>query len=153
MSVEQARNYRKVNDLLATSGSLNEDQLAGLRSEGFEVVINLLPPDSPYAVPGEEQILAARGIEYRCIPVDFSAPRTGDFDSFVEAMNQVRGKKVLVHCAANYRVSAFYSLYARARGEWSPRQAREFIRSVWDPGEHPGWPEFIRQIEAKISGG
>ncbi|MBI2992821.1 MAG: protein tyrosine phosphatase family protein [Gammaproteobacteria bacterium] len=151
MSVEQARNYRRVDERVATSGSLSEDQLAALGSEGFEAVINLLPPDSIYAVPGEEQIVKRQGIQFHCIPVDFGAPRPEDYESFVRVMDEVRNKKVLVHCAANYRVSVFYSLYARARGEWSSEQAQAFIRSVWDPGHFTGWPEFLEKVEATLN--
>lgn len=151
MSVENARNYRKVNNRIATAGSLSEEQLAGLGSEGFEAVISLLPPDSPYAVSEEEQIVRRQGIDYRCIPVDFAAPRPEDFEAFARAMDEARDRKLLVHCAANYRVSVFYSLYARSRGEWTAARASEFIGSVWEPADYPGWPDFIRKVEAGLT--
>ena len=150
MGIEQARNYRKVSDRLATSGVVGADLLQSLGAEGFEVVVNLLPADSVYAVAGEEGIVKRQNIVYHSIPVDFAHPTPADFERFAEVMDAVRDKKVLVHCAANYRVSAFYSLYARSRGAWSEAQAREFVRSVWNPADYPGWPEFFRQVEATL---
>jgi hypothetical protein len=58
----------------------------------------------------------------------------------------VREQKVHIHCAANFRVSAFYSLYQVTHGAWSVARASEFIADVWRPAEHPGWPEFIAAI-------
>ena len=96
----------------------------------------------------------SQGIEYIDIPVDFKQPRPSDFSRFSEALDRVREKKVHAHCAANYRVSAFYSLYLVSRGLWSAEQAMEFIRSVWQPRqptEHPAWSDFITVVLAAVS--
>ena len=54
---------------------------------------------------------------------------------------------LLIHCAANYRVSAFYSRYAIDTGRWSQAQADEFMVSVWQPDEHPPWPRWLEQVK------
>jgi protein tyrosine phosphatase (PTP) superfamily phosphohydrolase (DUF442 family) len=125
--------------------------LRALRAQGYEVVVNLLPDTSEHAIPDERDAVESQGIEYIYIPVDFKQPTSSDFLKFSEALDRVNGKKVHVHCAANYRVSAFYSLYAVSRDLWSAEQAMEFIRSIWQPTEHPAWSDFIAGVLAEIS--
>ncbi len=48
-----------------------------------------------------------------------------------------------MHCAANYRVTAFYGLYALRRGLCTEAEADELTRSVWNPAEFPAWDAFI----------
>jgi len=148
MSVDKAYNYRLVNGKVATSGRVEPQQLAQLGGEGFEVVINLLPESSPYAVAGERQSVEDQGIEYLYLPVDFAAPTLEDYGQFRQLMQRAGDRKLLIHCAANFRVSAFYSRYAIETGRWSPAQADQFMLSVWQPGEHPPWPQWLEQVKA-----
>ena len=151
MDIEASYNFRRITERLTTSGIVRPDGLRALRAQGYEVVVNLLPDTSEHAIPDERDAVESQGIEYIYIPVDFKQPTSSDFLKFSEALDRVNGKKVHVHCAANYRVSAFYSLYAVSRDLWGTEQAMEFIRSIWQPSEHPGWPEFIAGVLDEIS--
>jgi protein tyrosine phosphatase (PTP) superfamily phosphohydrolase (DUF442 family) len=154
MDIEASYNFRRMTERLTTSGIVPPDGLKALRAQGYEVVINLLPDTGRDAIPNERDIVESQGIEYIYIPVDFKQPTSSDFSTFSEALDRVREKKVHVHCAANYRVSAFYSLYLVSRGLWSAEQAMEFIRSVWQPrqpSEQPGWSDFIAVVLAEVS--
>lgn len=51
------------------------------------------------------------GLSYINIPVQFAAPSEADLIAFFAAMEANRGHKLWIHCAANYRVSAFLRLY------------------------------------------
>ncbi|HEX5587246.1 MAG TPA: protein tyrosine phosphatase family protein [Acidimicrobiia bacterium] len=144
MSIEQSSNFRRIDERLTTSGLLGVEELSALRGEGYDAVINLLPDTSGRAVVNEEAIVREQGLEYVHIPVDFAAPAHADLEAFTDAMDALAGKKVHVHCAANYRVSAFYALYAQRTGSCTEAEADALIRSVWDPADHPPWPEFIR---------
>ena len=146
MSIDQAFNFRRVSDTIGTAGLLSEDQLGALKQEGYESVINLLPDDSEYAIKGEKELIERQGLIYTHIPVDFSAPQTSDYRAFETAMNGLCGKKLIIHCAANYRVSAFYGIYAHHYHDWSVVRANEFIASVWNPGEHEPWAAFISSL-------
>ena len=141
--IEASLNFRRIDDTVTSSGSVVAEDLATLAANGYEVVINLLPDSSEYAVAGEADIVAGQGIDYISIPVDFAAPGEADLEAFGAAMDANAGRTIHVHCAANYRVSAFYGLYALRRGRLSVEQADEHLRSVWDPAEHPVWQEFI----------
>lgn len=147
MGAAQSYNFRRINDAVTTSGVVGEENLKALGGEGYDLVVNLLPDDSQYAVANEQELVEAQGIQYVLIPVDFARPTLDDFDAFRLAMDSATGKKVHVHCAANFRVSAFYSLYARQAGTMTESEADELVSSLWNPLENPGWPEFIEAVK------
>lgn len=149
MSIDESYNFRRIDERVTTSGVVGPRQLSALGDEGYDVVINLLPADSEHAVAAEAEILAAQGIEHVHIPVDFAAPTADDFERFVAVMEEHAGDTVHVHCAANYRVSAFYGLYAERRGRWSAAETDAFVRDLWDPSEHPAWTQLIAQARAR----
>lgn len=145
MGVEASDNFRRVSDTVTTSGRIAPDVLAGLRAEGYDVVVNLLPDTSEQATRNEAAIVAEQGLTYVHLPVDFAAPTREELEAFVEVMDAHDGKTIHVHCAANYRVSVFYGLYAVRRGAWSPDEARQHIRGLWPDGPDPVWSDFIAE--------
>ncbi len=148
MSVDQAFNYKKVSDFISTAGVISEEQLQQLGDEGFEAVINLLPPNNEYAIKNEASIVTEQGIAYDCIPVEFSSPKNSEYQKFAEKMLMLSEKKLMVHCAANYRVSAFYSIYAFYNLGWTDSQVYEWIASIWAINEHPVWERFVAEMLA-----
>jgi len=161
--IEHSYNFRMISDRLTTSGVVGANRLEALASQGYEVVVNLLPDCSEHAVSNEQDIVESQRIEYIYIPVDFKerieyiyipvdfkVPGRTDLARFSEALDRLSDSKIHIHCAANYRVSAFYSLYAASRGHWSTDQATDFIHSVWRPGDYPGWSEFIDEILGEL---
>lgn len=143
MSVQQAYNFRQASELVATSGIINEQQLMLLAPEGYKAVISLLPDDSEYAIENEQEIVEKQGLDYRYIPVDFADPTTENYATFVAAMEEFKGEKIIIHCAANFRVSAFFSVYAHHNFGWSLEQVEEFMGSLWKPADFPPWQNFI----------
>lgn len=146
VSVSDAYNFKQVNDQLSTSGIINEEQLGQLSAEGYGAVISLLPADNQYAIAGEPKIVLSQGLTYNYIPVDFGGPTAEDYAAFAAAMDANKGKRTIVHCAANYRVTAFYSIYAVQNLGWSEDQAYELIGSIWDISEYPVWEEFVKEM-------
>jgi uncharacterized protein (TIGR01244 family) len=151
MALESSLNFRRVSDQVTTSGTVAADDLGQLGALGYDLVVNLLPDRSPYAVPGEAVIVAGAGVAYEYLPIDFADPRREQLDRFIEVMGAAEGKKVHVHCAANYRVSAFYSLYAMARGWWGEAEADEHLAGIWTEGEYPVWDEFIAAERRRLA--
>jgi protein tyrosine phosphatase (PTP) superfamily phosphohydrolase (DUF442 family) len=142
MSIEDSVNFKRIDGRLTTSGLVSAEQLANLHREGYDAVINLMPDDdSP--VPDEERIVRDQGLDYVYIPVDFNKPMLAELEAFTEAMDARVDSNVHVHCAANYRVTAFYSLYALRRGLCTREEADELVRSVWNPADVPAWEAFI----------
>lgn len=148
MPVCDAYNFKPVNARLSTSGLLSPEQLGELSREGYRAVISLLPADSQWAVPDEPAIISAQGLAYSYIPVDFEAPSRDDYRAFVSAMEAHTDAKLLVHCAANYRVTAFFGVYAVKALGWSESDARAFIADIWNLEEYPVWQQFVDELLA-----
>jgi protein tyrosine phosphatase (PTP) superfamily phosphohydrolase (DUF442 family) len=147
MAIGDVFNYKKISATVITSGLANEEQLAALAAQGFNVVINLLPHDSEYAITNEQEIIEQQGLLYHSIPVDFGEPGEEDFKVFSSLLDSIDKQKTLIHCAANYRVSVFYALYGYKKLGWAEQQADDLILSIWNPQQHSPWPEFIKKIK------
>lgn len=143
MGTDEIYNHIKVNERLITSGQPTEDQLRDAAAEGFTAVINLAPVNPPYTPVDEAGLVRSLGMEYVYIPVDWNNPTDADFAAFESAMIRLYGEKVLLHCAANYRVTAFYSLYALKHLGWTEEQAGTFRAQIWAGSHYPVWGSFI----------
>lgn len=143
--LNDVRNFRQVDDRLLTAGQPNEAQLADAARRGVKVVINLALHDDPrYSLADEAGCVRGLGMEYVHIPVRFNAPTEENLQAFIEAMDTHKDEKILVHCAANYRVTAFVGLYRVLCEGWAADKAFEPMRSVWEPDAV--WTEFIGNI-------
>ena len=141
-------NYRAVDGKLSTSGQPTEEQLASAAEEGFEVVINLALHDDPrYSLRDEPGLVNSLGMEYIHIPVQFGAPAETDLLAFFAAMKQYQERRILLHCAANKRVTAFLGLYRVLKEGHPPEEAFALMRSVWEPDST--WSSFISAMLGK----
>lgn len=152
MGTQEIYNYRKVDDDVITGGQPLEEQLQAAAQEGFKTVINLAPHNSRNSLPDEAGLVKSLGMTYTYIPVDWGKPTEQDFEAFESAMQQRPEGKTLIHCQANFRVTAFYSLYALKNLGWSAEQAEKFRASIWMGSDYPTWDEFISDMTAKIEG-
>jgi protein tyrosine phosphatase (PTP) superfamily phosphohydrolase (DUF442 family) len=126
-------NWRRVGERLTTSGQPNEEELAQIRALGVSHVVNLGLHSHDKALPDEAASVAALGMDYIHLPVDFEKPTEQDYACFVETMTRLRGATVHVHCIANMRVSAFFYRWHRERG-MDEAAARAAMETVWKPG-------------------
>jgi protein tyrosine phosphatase (PTP) superfamily phosphohydrolase (DUF442 family) len=138
------RNFVAVNERLATAGQPSEEQLTEVATSGFEVVVNLGLLDPLYCLPDEAGTAARLGLTYQHVPVDFKAPALADYLRFERILSESAGKRVFVHCAKNYRVSCFVSLYGERHWGWSPERALEHVHTVWAPDET--WRAFMASV-------
>jgi uncharacterized protein (TIGR01244 family) len=152
MSTQEIYNYRKVNDQIITGGQPTAEQLKSAANEGFQAVINLATRKSDNALEDEAGLVQSLGMAYHHIPVDWENPTEGDFGTFEQVLKQLSPSKILIHCAANFRVSAFYALYAQKNLGWSETQAETFRASIWQGSDYPVWEKFIDQMKTKLSG-
>jgi protein tyrosine phosphatase (PTP) superfamily phosphohydrolase (DUF442 family) len=142
-------NYIRIDDTLATSGQPSLEDLEDAARCGFEAVINLaLHDDARYSLPDEAGAVIALGMMYTHIPVRFDAPSEADLLGFFAALDKYRGKRLLIHCAANKRVTAFLGLYRVIRQQWEIEPAFETMHQVWDP--NPVWSSFIADMLDKL---
>jgi protein tyrosine phosphatase (PTP) superfamily phosphohydrolase (DUF442 family) len=144
-------NYLRIDETLATSGQPSVEELAAAARDGTEVVINLALHDDPrYSLPDEAGTVGALAMTYVHIPVAFDAPTEADLLAFFDAMETHRGRKLLVHCAANKRVTAFLGLYGVIREGHDAERAFAPMRQVWEP--NAAWAPFIDAMLEKHAG-
>jgi uncharacterized protein (TIGR01244 family) len=149
VTIDESYNFRRINERLTTSGVVSDAQLRALHAEGYDAVINLLPDDHPQAVADEARIVRDQGLDYVHIPVNFDAPVHGDFEAFAAELDARADQELHVHCAANFRVSAFYGLYALRRGLCTEPEADALVHDLWDPAQYPVWSRFITDERAR----
>ncbi len=104
-------NFIKINELISTSGQPKIEEFEFIAKEGFEVIINLALNTSSNAFENEDKIVSSLNMSYIHIPVDFENPRISDLKLFLNILQALGANKVWIHCAKNYRVSAFMYVY------------------------------------------
>jgi protein tyrosine phosphatase (PTP) superfamily phosphohydrolase (DUF442 family) len=148
MTLAEIRNFVEIDERLGTAGQPTEEQLREVAAAGYAAVVNLGLLDPKYCLPDEAGLVASLGMEYRHIPVKFDAPTVDDFRAFAAAMDTLHTKKTFVHCAANYRVSAFVALWGELRLGWTRARADEHARRLWQPNET--WLAFLERCRAEV---
>lgn len=142
MSLAAIHQMRLADGRIGTSGQPSEAQLAAIAAAGYRTLINLALHDDPrYSLPDEPASAAALGLDYIHIPVRFRQPTRDDLQRFCDAMDAHLERQVWVHCAANYRVTAFLGLWRVLRQGWAPEAAFALMREVWTPDAT--WQAFI----------
>ncbi|MCY7388702.1 MAG: protein tyrosine phosphatase family protein, partial [Burkholderiales bacterium] len=131
---------------LSSSAQPNTAFLERAKSLGYDLVINLAPPEYPEAVHNEGAILAAQGVAYLNIPVCFGNPTAEDFRLFSDVLKSAGRKNVLVHCQINLRGSSFSYLYRVIGESANEDEARSKLTGVWMP--NPVWKKFIESTLA-----
>jgi uncharacterized protein (TIGR01244 family) len=147
MSVIDIFNYIRIDELVATAGQPSEAQFREAREAGYEIVINLAPDGLETSLPDEGKLLEALGIEYHHIPVAWAEPRLEQLEQFEALMDSVAGRPTLIHCQANYRVTAFFAMYATFKLGWEDERADALIDRIWaaraDYQMDENWKNFI----------
>ena len=87
---------------------------------------------------------------YYHIPVEWENPQLSDFTAFEQVIEKAGSTKMLIHCAANFRVTAFYGLYAMKHLGWTEAQAEQLRAPVWSGSNYSIWEEFILQVKETI---
>ncbi len=136
-------NYLPITAELVTAGQPTEAQLAAIQAAGFQVVVNLALPTSDNALPDERAVVEAAGMTYVPIPVVWEQPTLADFQRFQQVMADHAGQQILVHCAANMRVSVFVYLHRCLSGV-PEAEAAQALAQIWTP--NPTWRQFMSAV-------
>jgi protein tyrosine phosphatase (PTP) superfamily phosphohydrolase (DUF442 family) len=143
--MENIYNYLKLSDNLFSSGMPTPEQIQSVAKHGIQVVVNLATSKSEGWMPNEKELVEAQNIIYYSIPVDWAAPTADDLNEFINIMERHKHEKILVHCQANYRATAFTLLYRVNHLGWKKDNAMEDLWQIWDPTEFPIWEKFIEE--------
>jgi uncharacterized protein (TIGR01244 family) len=141
--VKDIYNYQFLDEKLSSSGMPTAEQMKAVAEAGTQVVINLAPATVRDALPNEDALVESLGMKYIHIPVDWNNPTKQNLDDFFSAMDEHKEEKVLVHCQANYRVSAFIMLYRVVRLGRKKEDAIPVMEKMWNPEDFPVWQKFI----------
>ena len=140
---EEIYNFLALSETLFTGGMPTAEQLTDAAQHGVEVVINLAPHEVSNALPNETELMASLGVQYINIPVNWNTPTKDGLDRFIDAMAENKDKKILVHCQANFRATAFVAMYRILRQGWKADEAMEVMHKIWDEEDYPIWKMFI----------
>ena len=146
-ALNSALNYHEISATLVSSGQISPSHIKSLPDEQIELVINLTVEDADLnAREGFE--VTALGIDYIHIPVDWNNPTAANLQLFMSILDAAGDRKVLVHCFANYRASAFLYLYRTLRQGIAPEIARKDLDAIWPKpswAKFPQWQAFIAE--------
>jgi protein tyrosine phosphatase (PTP) superfamily phosphohydrolase (DUF442 family) len=142
---EEIRNFLPLSENLFTGGMPEAEHLSDAAGQGMQVVINLALHDTPTALPEEEKLVSSLGMTYINIPVIWNNPTRENLNEFMDAMDTHSGAKVLVHCEANYRATAFPALYRILRLGWKREDALGVMHQIWNEEKYPVWKKFIEE--------
>ena len=139
-------NYWFFDDKLSSSGMPTDEQMKEVAEAGVQVVINLALTTSPRALPNEDALVESLGMRYIHIPVEWNHPTRQNLEDFFTAMDTHKEAKMLVHCQANYRASAFIMLYRVLQLGWKKEDAIPIMERIWNPEDFPVWQRFIEEM-------
>lgn len=143
--------YQFLSETLSSSGMPTAEQMQQIADAGVQLVINLAPHDVPKALPNEAELVTSLGLGYINIPVTWRAPESEALTQFMDVMDTHAGKKIHVHCEANYRASAFIMMYRVLRQGWNKADAVPVMEKMWNPEDFPVWETFINDNLANRS--
>jgi protein tyrosine phosphatase (PTP) superfamily phosphohydrolase (DUF442 family) len=143
-SLESIFNFSALSATLITSGQPTEQQLATAKEAGYQTVVNLAMGSAHNALADERATVESLGMRYVHIPVEFDRPTQEDFDRFCDLMKENGDRPLLVHCAANFRVSAFMYSYRQIYLGWGADDAISDLHKIWTP--NAVWQQFINEV-------
>ena len=145
MSLNEIINFLQLSENLLTCGQPDEADFGEIAKADVELVINLATSTSDLALADEAEIVRTSGMEYLQIPVDWEHPTKANLEQFMDAMESNQDRKILVHCALNYRVSCFTALWKVLHLGENPDEAFQHLHEIWEPKDYPVWEDFIHQ--------
>lgn len=141
-------NYIKINELISTSGQPKPEEFEYIANEGFEVIVNLAVSCSSNALENEDKIVTNLNMTYIHIPVNFENPNLSDLKLFLTILQSLESNKVWIHCAKNYRVSAFMYVYHKYILHTPFEQIDLSIFETWQPSLP--WQELMKVSIEKL---
>lgn len=143
--LEEIYNFLALSENLFTGGMPTKEQLADAAQRGVQLVINLAPHEVSNALAGETELVNSLGMQYVNIPVIWNTPTKNGLERFMDTMDENKDKRILVHCQANFRATAFVALYRILRQGWTAEEAMAGMHQIWDAEDYPIWKKFIEE--------
>ena len=142
-----APSQQLIHDCLMTSALPSEEDFARIAEQGFEAVVNLGSPEDSLTLENEDALVTAAGMRYLHFPIAFDNPTFADYELLRDLLNALYPRKVWLHCAKNYRVSAMIFLYNVIERSVPIPEARARMHRIWRPDEL--WQAFLDEALEK----
>lgn len=143
-NLEAILNFHPISENIGIGGQPTQVQFEDVKKANYTTVVNLAMHDSNNALQDEGSIVSALGMTYIHIPVPWDAPSASHVKKFLSLMEAMDGEKVFVHCAANYRASAFTHRYLTLKKGVSSDQATSPLLQQWLPEMDANWQSIMR---------
>jgi len=142
-----ASSQQLIHDRLMTSALPLEEEFARMAEQGYEAVVNLGCPEDSVYLAEEDALVTAAGMRYLHLPIAFDNPTFADYELLRDLLNALYPRKVWLHCAKNYRVSAMIFLYNVIERSVPIPEARARMHRIWRPDEL--WQAFLDEALEK----
>lgn len=104
-------NYFEHSSKLSSGAQPNIEQIAELKQNNFEVVVNISTQSARNAVVNEAQIVEQQNMIYVHFPVDCSNLQDFHYQAFKSILKSFDARKCFVHCGANIKSSNLIHMY------------------------------------------
>ena len=135
-------NYIQINENISTSGQPTVEQFELISKNGYEIVINLALHDASNAIDNEDKVVTDLNMSYFHIPVLFEEPTPQQLKLFLDILSVNESRKVWVHCALNYRVSAFMYVFHKYYLKTTFDEIDLSLLEQWQPNEK--WQDILK---------
>ncbi len=138
------KNFQKVNEIVSTGAQPSVEQFSELKSNNYEVVINLSPESTPNYLNNERDVVRDLELEYFHLPIDCTVLKEEQYDDFKRIMDNVRNKKTFIHCGGNIKSSGFYYIY-QVKSEGMEKE--EAIKPLKELNVHDQkWYDYFKKM-------
>ena len=141
------QNYYQYSNLLSSGAQPTAEQIASLKIEGFEAVVNISPASTRNALKDEAQIVESLQMDYVHFPVDCSNLRPIHYQTFKGIMNGLEGKKIFVHCGGNIKSSNLLHMYHVLEKEMDEAESLKTLKRIQNPEEK--WFYYFKRMGMK----
>jgi len=119
-------NFSKVETTVACAGATSPAALAGIKSMGYNSVINLRTPgEAGSDLEAEAAAAKAAGINYIHLPFNAQMPDPALVDNFLKAISDKANQPAFIHCASANRAAALWMVKRIAVDKWDVAKATE----------------------------
>lgn len=136
--------FFRYHDKLASAAQPSPEQLAELKAQGWEVVVNLSPSSTRNALKDEASTVEALGMDYVHFPVDCSRLRPVHYQTFRGVLNGLEGRRVFVHCGGNIKSSNLIHMYHVLEKGVPAGESFATLKTIQDP--EPKWFTYFESM-------
>ncbi len=145
----KATAQQSIHPNLMTSALPSAEDFSCMAAKGYEIVISLCQDIDSETLEDEDGLVSRAGMRYVHLPVTFEAPALKDYELLRDILRSLQNRKVWLHCARNWRVSAFMTIYHIVEMSMPHSEAEEIAYRAWQPDET--WQAFVNEAIEKYA--